>query len=103
IAFVAEDSDRIISTVFLHIVEMPPSPKFPNGLTGEVLNVYTKPEYRGRGICTKLMNMLLDSAKEHKLCRVDLSATEAGYPVYKKIGFKEKDNTYIEMRYNINE
>lgn len=44
------------------------------------------------------MAMLITGAKERDLSRIDLSATDAGYPVYKKSGFKDKVNGYKEMR-----
>lgn len=101
VAFVARDGKKIVSVAYLHIVEMPASLLVLNGLYGEVLNVYTRPEYRGNGLCTKLIQRLLEYAKEKELARVDLSATKDGYPIYKKLGFKEREARYTEMRYEI--
>ena len=100
IAFVAKDGNRIISVAYLHIIEMPANSILLNGLYGEVLSVYTEPEYRGKGLCTKLMQNLIDYGKKRGLGRVDLSATKEGYPIYSKLGFVEKEQRYIDMRYN---
>ena len=99
IAFVARDKDRIVSVAYLHIIEMPANSILLNGLCGEVLNVYTEPEYRGNGLCTKLMQNLIEYGKNRGLGRIDLSAIDEGYPIYSKLGFKEKENRYKEMRY----
>ncbi len=99
IAFIARDRNRIVSVAYLHIIEMPANSVLLNGLYGEVLSVYTEPDYRGKGICTKLMNNLVEYGKNIGLGRIDLSATDDGYPIYAKIGFKDKENRYRDMRY----
>lgn len=99
VAFVAKDEDRIVSVAYLHIIEMPANSILLNGLYGEVLSVYTEPEYRGQGMCTRLMKSLVEYGKKIGLGRIDLSATDEGYPIYAKIGFKDKDHRYRDMRY----
>ena len=82
---------------YLLIIEKPANPSLPNGLDGEVLSVYTENEYRGKGICTQLMKNLIEYAKENRLCRINLKATDEGYPVYKKVGFEDKTQKYLDM------
>jgi len=101
IAFVARAEGRIVGVAYLLIMEKPANPFFPNGLDSEVLSVYTEDEYRGKGICTQLMKDLIDYAKEHEVCRIDLIATKEGYPIYKKIGFEDKVQKYLDMRMNL--
>lgn len=99
IAFVAKEGNRIVSVAYLHIIEMPANSILLNGLYGEVLSVYTEPEYRGKGLCTKLIQNLVDYGKKRGLGRVDLSATKEGYPIYAKVGFVDKEQRYMDMRY----
>ncbi len=101
IAFVAKLGNEIAAVVYLHMIEMPSSPAVLTGFYGEVHSVYTLKEYRGRGLCFTLMKMLVEYGKSHNLSRIDLSATKAGYPVYKKAGFSEKQGHYTEMRLNL--
>ena len=100
IAFVARDNGRIVSVAYLHIIEMPANSILLNGLYGDVLSVYTIPEYRGRGLCTMLMKNLVEYGKTLGLGRIDLKATDEGYPIYEKIGFKETEHRYRDMRYD---
>ena len=102
IAFVARDENRIVSVAYLHIIEMPANSILLNGLYGDVLSVYTEPEYRGQGLCTRLMENLVAYGKERGLSRIDLKATAEGLPIYKKIGFSEKEARYTEMQYSYN-
>lgn len=101
IAFVAKDGDRIVSVAYLHIIEMPANSLLLNGLYGDVLSVYTEPAYRGQGLCTKLMKNLVEYGKERGLDRIDLKATAAGLPIYKKVGFIEKEARYTNMQYKL--
>lgn len=99
IAFIAKDDNRIVSVAYLQIIEMPANSTLLNGLYGEVLNVYTEPEYRGKGLCTQIMKNLIEYGKKRGLGRVDLSATEEGYPIYERVGFVDKEHRYTDMRY----
>ena len=99
IAFVARDKGRIVAAAYLHIIEIPANSVLLNGLYGDVLSVYTEPEYRGKGLCTKLMTNLVEYGKKIGLGRIDLKATNDGYPIYSKIGFKEPEQRYRNMRY----
>lgn len=96
--FVAKDGENIVSCAFLLIVEKPMSPSFITGKTGTVLNVYTKPEYRGRGCAKKLMTMMLEEAKACDISIIELKSTEDGYGLYKTVGFKDVKAKYHNMK-----
>lgn len=98
IAFVARDDKRIVSVAYLLIVEMPANSILLNGLYGDVLSVYTEPEYRGQGLCSQLIQNLIQYGRDRGLGRIDLMATDEGYPIYKKAGFVDKEARYRDMR-----
>ena len=105
VAFVARDEDRsvsgtgkIVSVAYLHIIEMPANSILLSGLFGDVLSVYTEPEYRGKGLCTQLMKNLIEYGQKRGLGRIDLKATDEGYPIYEKVGFKETGHRYRDMK-----
>jgi GNAT superfamily N-acetyltransferase len=52
-----------------------------------VVNVYTEPDVRGRGIARALMNTLLEWAAGQGHDRVALHASDAGRPLYHSLGF----------------
>ncbi|MDE6666212.1 MAG: GNAT family N-acetyltransferase [Ruminococcus sp.] len=91
-------SERIISCCFLLVSEKPANPSFINGKTGTVLNVYTKPEFRKKGIAGKIMEFLISDAKEMKLDFVELKATDNGYKLYKSVGFEDMVSKYHNMK-----
>ena len=53
------------------------------------------------GICTRLMSNMIEYAREHQICRIDLVATQEGYPLYKKLGFEDKVQKYKDVRFKI--
>lgn len=97
VAFVARDGEKIVSVAYLHIIEMPANSILINGLYGDVLSVYTSREYRHRGLCSKLMENLVNYGKEYGLGKIDLKATDEGYPIYKKVGFTDAQQRYKSM------
>ncbi len=99
VAFIAKDDEIIVSVAYLHIIEMPANSILLNGLYGKVLSVYTLPEYRCNGLCTRLMENLIEYGRAKGLGRIDLDAREEAYPIYKRLGFKDVEHRYISMRY----
>ena len=97
IAFVARAEEWLIAMAYLLIIEKPINPSFLNGIDGEVLSVYTETENRGKGISTQLMKNLIEYARENKLCRIELKATDKGYPIYRKAGFEDKPQKYLDI------
>lgn len=98
LVYVARNEDDIASCAFLLIVEKPMSPSFITGKTGTVLNVYTKPEHRGRGYAKKLMTMMLEDAKTQDVSVIELKSTDEGYSLYKSVGFEDAKAKYHNMK-----
>ena len=98
-AYVAREGGQIAACALLLVTEMPMSPRFPNGRTGTVLNVYTRPECRRRGHGRAVMEALLADASEMRLSRVELKATAAGAPLYAALGFRDSAGDYRLMQW----
>ena len=63
ISWVMEDDGEIIATSGLCFYSLPPSFSNPTGMNAYITNMYTKDEYRRRGIATELLDSLLNEAK----------------------------------------
>lgn len=87
-ALVGVDNE-IASVAFLAFSNRPANSFFPTGKTGTFFNVLTYPEYRKKGYATLTMNLLIETARNQNLSYVELSASEAGKPLYQKLGFME--------------
>ena len=97
--FVARDDEvGIVSCAWLLLIEKPPSPRFPHGRTGTLFNVYTVPEFRRRGLASKVMDALIEDARLRHLDLLELNATEDGYPLYRSLGFRNAHERHRAMR-----
>lgn len=90
-AWVAESADgELIGSVAMLIYPRLPSPESAALHEGYLLNVYTVPGWRGRGVAAALVSASIARARKLGLGRIRLHATEAGQRVYEKSGFKQR-------------
>lgn len=59
----------------------------PSGKKAYIMNIYTAPEYRRQGIAYRMLDLLVEAAKEQGVLQIALEATDMGRPLYKKYGF----------------
>jgi len=85
----AFDDEIVVGCASLSYVWIMPTFDHPTGLRAHLMNVYTKSEYRRKGISRRMVEMLIDEAKEKGVTEISLDATEMGRPLYEALGFKE--------------
>lgn len=68
---------------------------FKGKFAAGIFYIGTIPEVRGKGIAQAMVNYILNKAKKEGYMFCVLQASEMGYPLYKKIGFKEYYTTDI--------
>ena len=99
IAWLAEYNGRVIATSGMVVWELPARyGGLESGRAGYILNMYTIPEARKRGICTRLLNELIKEAKALGLKYLHLHASKDGISIYIKAGFTEPDQTELRLR-----
>ena len=62
-----------------------------------ILSMYTEAASRGRGIATRLVEAMVDWSTRHGYRRVYLHASEAGRPVYARLGFEAGNEMRLEL------
>jgi ribosomal protein S18 acetylase RimI-like enzyme len=70
-----------------------------SGKLGYLLNFYTIPEARGRGIATRLLNELLREAKSSGLKYLHLHTSKDGISIYRKAGFIEPEMPELKLKF----
>jgi GNAT superfamily N-acetyltransferase len=90
-AWLAEADGEVIGTSGLVFFKRPPTPGSLAGLDAYILNMYTVPTWRGRGMATALLKETLEYVKTTPARRALLRATDAGRPLYEKFGFVVDD------------
>lgn len=91
VAWLAEAGGQVIGTSGLVFFRRAPTPDNLAGLDAYVLNMYTVPSWRGRGVATALLKTTLEYVRKTPARRVFLRATEAGRALYEKLGFVSDD------------
>lgn len=62
-----------------------------------ILNMYVEREYRRRGIARALMETMIAWCREQQFSRVGLHASDAGRPLYEKLGFKPTNEMSLDL------
>ncbi len=97
VALLAEAGGEVVGTGLIVLFNKPPSSGNLAGVEGYVLNMYTPPEWRGRGIARRIVEELLEAARVAGAPIVWLRATPAGRRVYEKVGFAEYPR-YLQVK-----
>lgn len=87
IIYLALDRDIIASSCMACIFQTAPVPSCPNGRAAELLNVYTRTEYRRMGLAERLVRTMIQALEQRGVDKVLLDYTDDGLPLYQKLGF----------------
>jgi GNAT superfamily N-acetyltransferase len=87
--WVAEADGRLVGTAGLVVHEAPPTARNPSGREGYVMNMFTRPEWRRRGIARALIRAVSDFLRKQGIAQVSLHATPDGRPLYEQEGFAD--------------
>lgn len=89
VGFVGEVGGELACTAGLLIYDYPPLYSKDFRKIGHVLNFFTIKKFRRNGFGIKLMEFIKDYAKRNSFHKLDLTATEDGYGLYRKCGYTD--------------
>jgi len=95
VAWLCLDESKIIGTSGLTFPRIPPGYWNPFGCVGYIMNIYTKKEYRGRGIGRALLEKIIAEGRARGLREFRLHATEEGRRLYSAFGFVESNREML--------
>ena len=85
----ALEEGRIAGCATMCYIDMMPTFSHPSGRRAHLMNVYTPPDFRRQGVGRTMVSLLIDEARDRGITEISLDATEAGRPLYRKLGFVE--------------
>ena len=88
ISFIARCDNKVAGIGSVHIREMPGNFINLSGRWGYIMNMYTLPAFRRMGVCTGILNALVEEAGRSGITAFELHATKEGEMVYIQNGFK---------------
>lgn len=89
VAYLVLDGETVAGAGGVSFFSVMPTYHKPRGLRAYIMNMYTHPAYRRRGIARRTLELLVAEARRRKVDRIDLEATDMGRPLYESFGFRE--------------
>ena len=86
-AYLVFDGEKFVGAGGVSYFQVMPTYHNPSGCKAYIMNMYTNPEYRRKGIAIKTLELLVDDAKKRGIHAISLEATDMGRPLYEKLGF----------------
>ena len=87
LAYLIFDDELFVGAGGISYFQVMPTYHNPTGKKAYIMNMYTKPDYRRRGIAFKTLDLLVADAKAKGITAISLEATNMGRPLYAKYGF----------------
>lgn len=92
IAYLVFDEKRFVGSGGVSFFQVMPTYHNVSGKKAYIMNIYTEPAYRRRGIAYKILDLLVSDVRSKEITSISLEATEAGRPLYEKYGFVKMDD-----------
>lgn len=87
--FLALQGDAVVGVGSADYHTEMPTCANPSGKCAFLMNVYTAPGHRRRGIAARIVEKLVEDARARGVGSILLEATREGAPLYRKLGFVE--------------
>ena len=92
------DADTPVACATLCYKRTIPTPGHPTGKRAHLMNVYTAPHCRRRGLAKRLLTVLHREAEKRGVTEITLDATEVGRRLYESMGYAASDECmYLDI------
>lgn len=93
----ADETGQDVGCATLCYLELMPTASHPTGRRAHLMNVYTRSGFRRQGIARRMVELLLEEAKQRGMTEVSLDATAAGRPLYEQCGFAPSEECMVRV------
>jgi GNAT superfamily N-acetyltransferase len=97
IGWLASEDGRTAGGAGLWLMEFPPHFLQVEPVRAYLLNFYTAPEFRGRGLAKTLLKEAVYEGRRRGCEVVTLHASKFGRPIYEKDGFKQTNEMMLRF------
>ena len=95
---VENDAKEIVAGGGIFLYDCLSTPTDPLIRRPLIMNVYTEPAYRRKGIARTLMDTMIAWCREQKFTSVVLHASNDGRPLYESLGFKQTSEMRLRLQ-----
>jgi GNAT superfamily N-acetyltransferase len=96
-AYLAELKGEILSFGAMVIKKIPGDFNQSSYLEGDILNMFTVPFARRKGISAMILQQLINEAKNRGIGKISLHTSKDGEKLYRKFGFSEPVYPVLEL------
>jgi GNAT superfamily N-acetyltransferase len=97
VGWLVETGGQVVAGAGVVLHEYYPSRTNPRGRpTAYILNVFTEPEHRRKGLAADLVKEILVWCRAYDIPRANLHASRFGRPVYRRLGFVETNEMRLD-------
>ena len=82
IVYLVFDDDKLVGCGGVSFFRVMPTCHNPTGKKAYLMNIYTSPEYRRKGIAYKTLDLLIKETREKGINHITQEATAMGRPMY---------------------
>jgi len=93
IAWVVKNDNQIVASGAITIVSFVPIPNDTNHYIAYLHSMYTEKGYRNQKYAQKIVDRAIHYCQENGISRIVLTASDAGQPIYEKLGFVSSPET----------
>jgi GNAT superfamily N-acetyltransferase len=80
------------------MIDYPSSSRDPSARRAYILNMYTEPEYRKRGLAKLIVEAMIRWCRERGFSFVSLHASDDGRHLYETVGFKPTNEMRLVLK-----
>jgi GNAT superfamily N-acetyltransferase len=92
-----ESNGQIVGGGGIVIANWPGYPGENHAKRAWILNMYTEPEARRRGVAKQLLKVMIDWCRSEGFSAVSLHASPAGRPLYETVGFRQTNEMKLTL------
>jgi ribosomal protein S18 acetylase RimI-like enzyme len=98
VGWLAESREQPVAGAGVLLHQYYPSVSNPRGRpTAYILNVYTEPEHRRRGLARRLVEEIFDWCAVHDIPRASLHFSDSGRELYEQLGFTSTNEMRVDL------
>jgi len=96
-AFLAKQDNQVLSFGAMVLKKIPGDFNQSSYLEGDILNMYTVPFARRKGISALILEQLIAEARRRGISKISLHTSNDGEKLYRKFGFSEPVYPVLEL------
>ena len=95
--FAVDEDGRVLAGGGVVLLEYQPHPTDPRPRRPFIVNMFTEPEHRRRGLGRLLMEAMIAWCRQEGYAIVFLHASNAGRPLYEELGFRATNEMRLRL------